>query len=71
MADTRKACCRPEAGNLERVTSVRMTQVLISSNGRLPVNGTETCDRCRVCGCRHFEFSVDPGHFKTRGAQAG
>lgn len=27
--------------------------------------------RCQVCGCRHFEFAVDPGHLGLRGAPSG
>lgn len=26
--------------------------------------------KCRVCGCRHFELSVDPGEIKFEGAPA-
>lgn len=68
MADTRKPCCRPEAGNLERISIARATRVMTSSNGRLPVQGTETCFRCKRCGARHYELILEPGHYNTKGA---
>jgi hypothetical protein len=75
MPDTRKPCCGDEA-NLEFVHSVDVVlngvvqQVDGSSvTARLP--GTETLRRCRVCGCRHFELTADPGHYALRGQPAG
>ena len=29
-----------------------------------------TAVKCHVCGCRHFELSVDPGVIKFEGAPA-
>lgn len=27
--------------------------------------------KCRVCGCRHYELSVDPGKLDAKGAPIG
>jgi len=27
--------------------------------------------RCRVCGCRHFRLTADPGKLGLRGAEVG
>lgn len=45
VGDKRKECCKPEAGNLGPVIRERHDV---------------TFRRCRVCQCRHFEFTVDP-----------
>lgn len=31
----------------------------------------EVCYRCRVCNCRHFQVTLDPGHIGLRGADTG
>jgi len=46
--DHRHPCCRnPE--NLELVSERRRE------------GAAEVCRRCRACGCRHFDLTVDPG----------
>ena len=55
MADLRKDCCKDPA-NLGAPLQERLDlEVRI----------------CQVCGCRHFELTVDPGRIGLRGAQVG
>jgi len=28
-------------------------------------------NKCKVCGCRHFELTADPGRLGLRGAEVG
>jgi len=52
MADTRKDCCK-QPENLESRESDDL-------NVRLMV--------CRVCGCRHFEVTLEPSFIGLEGA---
>jgi hypothetical protein len=56
--DHRKDCCKLEAGNLCPTEKY---------NGRADL----VFRRCSVCGCRHFEATLDPGRFNTRGREIG
>lgn len=51
QGDQRKDCCKQEE-NLGPVIRERADL---------------TYRRCRVCQCRHFEFTADPGKFVFRG----
>jgi len=55
MADTRKDCCKVPE-NLERKLTGRDDLELYV---------------CRVCGCRHFEATAEPGVIGVRGALVG
>lgn len=46
---SKKECCQ-KTENLELQPSERKDLVVY---------------KCKVCGCRHFELSVDPGVFKV------
>jgi hypothetical protein len=48
--DPRKECCRDEE-NLGEVEQV---------------DDSTTLRRCKVCGCRHFDMTVDPGEIGVR-----
>lgn len=54
QGDQRKACCRIEAnlGAPERVHPDRSDSIF---------------RRCRVCSCRHFEFTIDVGTLGVAG----
>jgi hypothetical protein len=55
-------CCKEES-NLVLIPKEDF-QGEISKTARAPgfiVRGDVTIRGCRVCGCRHFEFVVDPG----------
>ena len=58
MADERKDCCK-QPDNLEPGTP----DAGAPPNLRVLV--------CRVCGCRHFEWDVDPGAVGLEGAGVG
>ena len=58
MADNRKNCCK-EAANLFRREN--------DPEERLDL----FVYRCKVCGCRHFELTADPGKLGLRGAPLG
>jgi hypothetical protein len=53
--DTRKDCCKIPE-NLESQPTERQDFSVM---------------KCRVCGCRHFELTVDPIVLKLKGHQIG
>lgn len=55
-----KDCCKPEAGNLV-AHSVR------GEDGKLRED--VIVNICSDCGCRHFEWTVDPLHLNLSGAE--
>lgn len=52
QGDKRKECCTKEE-NLGPVVPERVDLIY---------------RRCKVCSCRHFELTVDPGKFSVRDA---
>lgn len=58
MADTRKDCCRKVENLYRRENDPEERVDLIIM-------------RCKVCECRHFELTADPGRLGLRGAAAG
>ncbi len=50
MEDKRKECCK-KPENLREPERLRDDLVF---------------RRCKVCGCRHFELTLEPGHFDAR-----
>lgn len=53
MADERKECCKV-VENLEK-----------QDTGKPELEMW----KCKVCGCRHFELSADPGVYALKGAK--
>jgi hypothetical protein len=51
MSDERKECCKQES-NLGPVVQERKDLIY---------------RRCAVCGCRHFELTLDPGVLFSKG----
>ena len=58
MADNRKDCCKVSANLYRRENDPEERVDLI-------------VNRCRVCGCRHFELTADPLKLILRGASLG
>ena len=54
MEDNRKECCKDEE-NLGQVEIIREPDLVFR--------------RCKVCNCRHFEMSVDPGKLGLKGSE--
>lgn len=55
VGDKRKDCCKPDAGNLE--PKQLRPDLLVNV--------------CKVCGCRHFELTVDPIRIQARMSGVG
>jgi hypothetical protein len=57
MADERKPCCQDPAN--------------LSAPIRDPEGPGLEIRVCRVCACRHYELTLEPGVIGLRGSQAG
>lgn len=65
LGDTRPDCCATE-GNLEVYEEVFRAR-REAPMGPVQIFRERVVKKCRVCGRRHFELTVDPGVYDFRG----